>query len=77
VGSVIAGSSDVMTEPKREMTPDERERFEREVLHHESPNAPLGPASETNPAEPTQPPAEYPANRRRVVDTEEHRRSRR
>jgi len=40
------------------MTPDERERFEREVLHHEKPsNAPAGPARE--PGAPTQPTSEH------------------
>ena len=33
--------------PERDMTPDERERFEREELHHEDPADHAGPASDT------------------------------
>ncbi len=46
MGVPIARSS-VMSKQNPDMTPDERERFEREVIHHEPPNAPPGPASET------------------------------
>jgi len=34
--------------PEHEMTPDERERFERERIHHEDLQDSAGPASDSN-----------------------------
>jgi|tagenome__1003787_1003787.scaffolds.fasta_scaffold19194550_2 hypothetical protein len=41
-------------EPERDMTPEEREQFEQEQLHHQDEHAAVGPASEPD-VQPTPP----------------------